>query len=165
MADSKFWKQHRISETTRSWDRRVEGFRHHIAIDGSLQGVSEKDAAGGLPVVQLDYDREEEPWYAAWCTFLAEMEVQRTTKRAELWACTMALSELVGPSTIRTDRMGILDGLWRGEEGCIGPKEKDADWWIKLLELIECSQKELGFRCKACQGASRRVARRKRRRL
>ena len=41
----------------------------------------------------------------------------------------IALASLIGPSTILTDEMGILDGLWRGEEGCLGPKQKDADLW------------------------------------
>ena len=68
---------------------------------------------------------------------LAELEVQRTIKRAELWAFTMALSELVGPSTIHAESIGILDGLWRGEEGCIGPEQKDAAASrIKIWELF-----------------------------
>ena len=35
------------------------------------------------------------------------------------------------PSTIRTDKMGILDGLWR-REYCIRPQRKDADLLAKL---------------------------------
>ena len=62
----------------------VEGFRNHIAISGSLKGVLGKDAACGWAVVQLDCDKEEEPLYASGGTLLAELEVQRTIKRAEL---------------------------------------------------------------------------------
>ena len=45
----------------------------------------------------------------------------------EVWAFAMALSGLVGASTIHTDGMVTLDGLWRREEGCIGPTQKFAD--------------------------------------
>ena len=36
-------------------------------------------------VVHLGDDKEEEPWYAINSTMLAELEVQRTIRRAELW--------------------------------------------------------------------------------
>ena len=35
------------------------------------------------------------------------------------------------------DNMGIFDSLWRGEEGRIEPRPKDADLWIKLWQLLE----------------------------
>ena len=53
-------------DTSRDWERRVEGFREHIAVDGSLKGVSGRDAARGL----ADYVKDSEPW-----AMLAEMEV------------------------------------------------------------------------------------------
>ena len=34
-----------FSDTLRTWDRSVEGFRNHIAIEWSLKGVSGRDAA------------------------------------------------------------------------------------------------------------------------
>ena len=66
--------------------------------------------------VQLEYNKEEEPWYATYGTMFATLEVQRTIKRAELCASAIALASLIGPSTILTDEKGILDGSWRGEE-------------------------------------------------
>ena len=75
-------------------------------------------------MLKLAYDKEEEPWYAIYGTMLASLEVQRTIKRAELWAFNMALSVLIGPSTVHTDNMGIWAGMWRGEQGYIGPKQK-----------------------------------------
>ena len=63
---SKPWKQNWMSDTSRDWERRVEGFREHIAVDGSLKGVSGRDAARGL----ADYVKDSEPW-----AMLAEMEV------------------------------------------------------------------------------------------
>ena len=66
--------------TSREWDRKIEGFRGHFAVDGSLKGVSGRDAARGWAVVQLDNDKEE-PWYTIYGTML---EVQRTIKRGVL---------------------------------------------------------------------------------
>ena len=42
------------------WDRRVQGFREHFAIDGSSTGVSGREAVCGWPVVHLDDDKSEE---------------------------------------------------------------------------------------------------------
>ena len=55
----------------------------------------------------------------------------------------MAFSGLNDPSTIHTDSMGILDGMWRGEEGFTGPKQKDADLWIfwERSLLTDCAEK------------------------
>ena len=44
----------------------------------------------GSAVVQLDYDKEEESWYAIEGPILAELDVQRTIKRGELRAFTVA---------------------------------------------------------------------------
>ena len=52
-----------------------------MAIDVSLKGVSGGDAACGWAVVQVDYDKEEEPVYAISGTMRAELEVQSTIKR------------------------------------------------------------------------------------
>ena len=67
---------------------------------------------------------------------LAEFEVQRTIKRTEPWAFTMALAGLIGPSTIHTDTMGIVDGWWREEEGCIVSKLKDAALLLKNVVVV-----------------------------
>ena len=37
---------------------------------------------------------------------------------------------------VHVDNKGIIDGLWKGEVKCIGPKAKDADWWIAILEEL-----------------------------
>ena len=36
----------------------------------------------------------------------------------------MALSGLIEPSTIHADNVGIIEGLSRGEEGCLGLEQK-----------------------------------------
>ena len=71
------------------------------AIDGSLTGVSGRGAVGS-GAARL---RQEEPWHATYGTTLAELEVQRPIRRAELWAFTVALSGL--------DNVGIWDGQER----------------------------------------------------
>ena len=52
------------------------------SIDASLRGLSGNNAVCGWSVVQLDYDGDQEPCISA--AVVAEMEVQRTTRRAEL---------------------------------------------------------------------------------
>ena len=52
---------------------------------------------------------------------------QSTIKRAELWAFTMALAGLIGPSTHPNCQYGMIHGLWSREEGCVGPQQKDSD--------------------------------------
>ena len=59
----------------------VQGFRGHVAADGSLLGKTGKRRDCGWAVMQLDYDEEMEPLWDE-----AELEVQRTIKRADLTA-------------------------------------------------------------------------------
>ena len=125
----KFRSQRLFSEASVNGTEECVVFRKHIATDVSLKGVTVRDAACGWAVVQPDNDQ-----YAVCGTMLAEIEVQRTIKRAELWLFTMAFSCLRGPATIHTDNMAIFVGPWRGEDGCIGPKQNDAHLWMKCWE-------------------------------
>ena len=43
----------------------------------------------------------------------AELEVQRTIKRAELTAFPWLLKKVIGPTKVYADNKGIIDGLWR----------------------------------------------------
>ena len=70
--------------------------------------------------------RKKKPWYVIDGTMLAEVEVQRTIKRAELWVFTMALSGFSGPSTRPYRQRGHF-GSSRREEGCVGPQQKYAN--------------------------------------
>ena len=45
----------------------------------------------------------------------AELEVQRTIKRAEVTAFLCLFRKTVGPTTRHVDNKGTIDGLWRGE--------------------------------------------------
>ena len=102
----------------------VEGFRKHVASDGSLLGVSGKWGACGWSVVQLDHTEEMVPMHGMYGTLDAELEVQRAIKRAELTAFLCLFRKAIGPTMVNVDNKGIIDGLWRGETRCIGPKSE-----------------------------------------
>ena len=73
-------------EKNKSWGMPVEGFKGHVATDGSLLGNAGKWKACGWAVVQLDYDEEMVPLHGMYGSMEAEYEVQRTVKWAELTA-------------------------------------------------------------------------------
>ena len=45
----------------------------------------------------------------------AELEIQRTIKRAELTAFLCLLRKVIGPIKVHVDNQGIVDGLRKGE--------------------------------------------------
>ena len=59
----------------------------------------------------------------------AELEVHRTMKREELTAFLCLLKKVYRPTMVHVDNKGVIDGLWRREMKCIGPKARDADLW------------------------------------
>ena len=69
-------------------------------------------------------------------TLDAELEVQRTIKRAELTSFLCLLRKAIGPTVVHVDNKVIIDGLWRGEMKCIGAKAKDADLWILIWKEV-----------------------------
>ena len=78
-------------------------------------------------MVQLDYDEELGPLPEVYGSLDAELGVQRTIKRAGLTAFFCLLKNIIGPAKVYVDNKGIIDGLWRGEMKCMGPKAGDAD--------------------------------------
>ena len=103
------WK----SEKHKSWSMPAEGFKGHVATDGSLSGKTGKWGACGWAVVQLDYDEEMGPLHGS---IEAEFEVQRTIKRAELTAFLCLLRKVCGPTKVHVNNKGIIDGLQKGRE-------------------------------------------------
>ena len=73
----------------------AEGFKGHVATDGSLLGTAGKWRACGWSVVQLDYDEELGPLQGMYGSM--ELEVQRTVKRAELTDFLCLLKKVIGP--------------------------------------------------------------------
>ena len=63
-------------------------------------------------MVQLDHDVEMEPMHEMYRTLEAELEVQRTIKRAELMAFSCLLRNAIGLTMVHVDNKGIIDGLW-----------------------------------------------------
>ena len=87
-------------------------------------------------VVHLDHDEEMGPMHGMYGTLDAELEVQRTIKRAELTVFFCLLGKAIGRTMVHVDNNGIIDELWRGETRCIGPRAKDADLWILIWEEL-----------------------------
>ena len=108
----------------------IEGFKDHVATDGSLLGKAGKWRACGWAVVQSDYDEEMEPLLGMYGSMEAAFELQRTMKRAELTAFK-----------VNVENKGIIDGLRRGWSKCIKPRTGGADLWSKVWEKYMVWQK------------------------
>ena len=113
------WK----SEKHKSWNMPAEGSR------ATLQRTA-------LSWVQLESGEHVVGQWCSWtamknwcpcmgCTagWEAELEVQRTMKRAELTAFLCLLKKKSDwTHEVQVDNEGIIDGLWRGVRNCIDPK-------------------------------------------
>ena len=66
-----------------------------------------------------------------------ELPVQRTIKRAEMWAFYQALRNATLPCTIHTDHQGIVDGIRRGKQWCLSAKRPHADVWRRIWAKLE----------------------------
>ena len=99
------------SEKHKSWSIPAEGFKGHVATDGSLLENAGKWRACGWAVVQLDYDEEMEPLHSMYFSMDAELEVQRSIKMSELTAFFCPLKRVIGPARVHVDNKGIIDGL------------------------------------------------------
>ena len=115
------------SEKHKSWCVPTEGFKGHVATDGSLLVTAGKWCACGWAVVQLDCDEEMGPLHGMYGSMEAEYEVQRTIKRAESKAFLCLLRKVCGPIKVHVYNKGIIDVLRKGEKECIKPRAGDAD--------------------------------------
>ena len=104
---------------------------------GSLRRVAEKWRACGWSVVQLYQDEELGPMHGMCGALEAEHEVYRTIKRAELPELTAFLcffKKIIGRTNAHVDNKWILDGLWKGEVKCTGPKAAAVGLCTKMCE-------------------------------
>ena len=124
------------SEKHKSWNMSADGFKGHVATDGSLLGSAGKWRACRWAVVQLDYDEEMGLLHGIYGSMEAALEVQRANKRAGLTAFLCLSKKVFGPVKVHVDNKGIIDGLCRGERECIKTKAGDADLWIKIWEEL-----------------------------
>ena len=109
MVMSRLWE----SEEEKSWGLSTRGFRDHVATDGSLLGVSGNG-------VRVD---------GQWCSWInLEGSVDGLFVPPQ--------KKVIGLTMVHVDNKGIIDGLWKGEMECIGPKAKDADLWIVIREEL-----------------------------
>ena len=99
----------------------AEGFRDHVTTDCSLLRVPYRWGACGWSDEVMGRMR------GMYGTLIAELEVQRTIKRAELRAFSCLFRKVIAPARVHVDNKGIIDGLWKREMKCIGPEENDAD--------------------------------------
>ena len=75
----------------------------------------------------LDHDEEMGSMHEMYGTLQAELEVQRTIKKAELTVFLRFLRKAIGLTMVHADNKGIVGGLSTGATRCIGPRAKDAD--------------------------------------
>ena len=95
-----------------------------MSTDGSFLGKTGKWGACGWAVVQLDYDEEIGPLYGMYGSMEAELEIQRTIKRAKLTAFVCLLKRVIRPIKVHVDNKGIIEGL---RIGCM-VWQKEAFW-------------------------------------
>ena len=115
--------------STRAGACQAEDFKGQVATGGSLLGNAGKWRAYGWAVVQLDFDEELGLLHGVYGTMDAELEVQRTIKRAELTAFLCLLRKVCGPIKDHVDDKGVIDGLRKVEKECIKPGAGDAGLW------------------------------------
>ena len=94
----------RESEKHKSWGMPAEGFKGHVATDGSLLGNAGK-------------------WGA--CGWVVEM--------GPLHGILCLLRKACGPMKVHVDKKGMIDGLPKRDKECIKPEAIDADLW-KIFE-------------------------------
>ena len=75
-----------------------------------------------------------DPWDVrdAGCTARSSAYIRRAKRTAFL----CLLRKAIGSTMVHVDNKGIIDGLWKREMTCIGPKAKDADLWIAIWEEL-----------------------------
>ena len=112
-------------ETPLDWDRRTEGFREHIAVDGSA-----REREGRRAVVRNQcHDAGR----------VGSVEHDQASR-------AMGLHHGVPPPSTLT--------VWtvEGEEGCIGSEQQDANLWFQFLELL---RRKIGiWTCEAREGTA-----------
>ncbi|CAK0791285.1 unnamed protein product [Prorocentrum cordatum] len=102
---------------------------------------------------------EGQPRVQLWGPLLCQYHVQKTVKRAELWAFLKTLEVVLPPCRIYTEHMGILDDLAPGVRWCLSWKCPHADLrrriWHTLVDLglgIDCAQHVQTHRSKKAIG-------------
>ena len=79
---------------------------------------------------------------------------ERWMQKPEFTAFLCLLRKAIGPTMEQDDNKEIMDGLWKGEMRCIGPRAKGAALWIIHLGIIRLfALKRNMDRGRACRSA------------
>ena len=122
------------SEKRKNWGLPAEGFKGHVATDGSSLGRAGKWGACGWAVCSWIVMRRWGPYMGCMAPWKQILRSSQASKRTELTAFLCLLNGVIGPLTVHVDNKGIIDGLRRGERECTKPRVEDADLWMKIWE-------------------------------
>ena len=110
------------SEKHKSWNMSADGFKGHVATDGSLLGSAGKWRACRWAVVQLDYDEEIGLLHGIYGSMEAALEVQRANKRAGLTAFLCLSKKCLDLSRCMSTTKELLMGYAEEKENASKPK-------------------------------------------
>ena len=102
--------------------------------------MARKWRACGWSVVQVEFDEELGPRHGMYGSMDAELELQRTIKRAELTAFPCLLKKVIGPSRCMSTTKELLMGF--------GKEKENAS--TQRLAMLTCCKKNCGKSC-TCQ--------------
>ena len=105
------------SERSQSTKMAVAGFWNHVALTYCWESYASRVRVDDQLCNLITTKRCDQ---CMGCT----VQVQRTIKRAELTDFLCFFTRIIGFTTGLVDHKGIIDGLWRGEMKCIGPKRR-----------------------------------------
>ena len=89
-----------------------------MVIDGSLKGVSGREAACGWAVVEIDFE--------ICATVVAHWKCRERSQG-------QSHGRLLSPKACAIPTAWIVEG---GDEGCVGPDQNDADFLIKKFGVV-----------------------------
>ncbi|CAK0829303.1 unnamed protein product [Prorocentrum cordatum] len=105
----------------------------YIVCDGLKMGSSKWVQAGWAA---MTINGEGAPTIQLWGPLSCQYSVQKTVKRAEMWAFLKVLEVVMPPCRIHTDHQGIIDGLARGARWCLSWKRPHADLWRRIWHKV-----------------------------
>ena len=113
------------SEKHQSWCLPAEGFKGHVATDGSLLGTAGKWVHAVIRWCSWIMMRKRARCMGCMARWRQRTRMQRTIKRAALTAFWCLLRKVRGPIKVHVDNKGIIDGLRKGEKECIQQEEQE----------------------------------------
>ena len=130
------WSGPAVADLTSEGETRWEDltFTGVVCCDGSKLG-STQWAQTGWAAMSVSPDGE--PLVMARGALPVALPVQRTIKRAELWALLGVLRHVELPCLIYTDHLAIVQGLAQGRRWCCSAARPHADVWRRIWFKID----------------------------